>query len=169
MDLFEALFTRRSVRQFTSAPVSEEAVRKVIEAGMMAPTAGNAQPWQFVVVTDRELLNKVSEIHPHAAMARSAAGGILVCGDLSLEKYPGNWVADCSAATQNILLALHGLGLGGVWTGIWPGEALMQSFRELFGLPEHVQPLAFVPFGWPAAVPTNPDRYREDRVHFNRW
>lgn len=169
MDIFEALFNRRSIRQFTSAPVSDEAVQKVIEAAMMAPSAGNAQPWQFVVVTDKDLLNKIAEIHPHAGMSREAAGGILVCGDLRCERYAGNWVADCSAATQNLLLALHGLGLGGVWTGIWPGEKLMQDFRELLGLPEEVMPLAFVPYGWPASVPPTPERYKPERVHINGW
>lgn len=169
MEIFEAIENRRSVRQYTSVPVSEEAIRKVLEAAMMAPSAGNGQPWQFVVVTDRSLLDKIAEIHPHAGMSRDAAGGILVCGDLRSERYPGNWVADCSAATQNMLLALHGLGLGGVWTGIWPGEALMQDFRELLGLPDEVMPLAFVPYGWPASVSPKPERYQEERVHVNGW
>jgi len=169
MDIFEAIDSRRSVRQYTSVPVSEEAIRKVLEAAMMAPSAGNGQPWQFIVVKDRGLLNQIAEIHPHAGMARDAAGGILVCGDLRCERYPGNWVADCSAATQNLLLALHGLGLGGVWTGIWPGEALMGDFQDLLGLPDEVLPLAFVPFGWPASVPPKPERYQEERVHMNGW
>lgn len=169
MELFEAINNRRSVRQYTSEPVSDEAVRQVLEAAMMSPSAGNGQPWQFIVVTDRELLNQIAEIHPHAGMSRTAAGGILVCGDLTVERYPGNWPADCSAATQNILLALHALGLGGVWTGIWPGEALMQDFRDLLGLPDEVMPLAFVPYGHPASVPPNPERYQEERVHLNGW
>lgn len=169
MDIFEALMTRRSIRQFTSDPVSEAAILKVLEAAMMAPSAGNAQPWHFVLVTDRGLLDKIAEIHPYAGMSRDAAAGILICGDLRCERYPGNWPADCSAATQNILLALHGLGLGGVWTGIWPGEELMQNFRELLGLPDEAMPLAFVPFGWPASVPPTPARYQPDRVHLNGW
>lgn len=169
MELFEAINSRRSVRQYTSEPVSEDKVQQVLEAAMMAPSAGNAQPWQFVVITDRALLEKIAEIHPHAGMSREATGGVLVCGDLGLERYPGNWVADCSAATQNLLLALHGLGLGGVWTGIYPGEALMQSFRELLSLPKEIMPLAFIPYGVPASCPPRPDRYKEERVHRNGW
>jgi nitroreductase len=121
------------------------------------------------LVTDRALLDRIPEIHPYAGMSREAAAGILVCGDSGLEKYPGNWVADCAAATQNLLLAVHALGLGGVWTGVYPGEERCQAFRDFFGLPQHVTPLAFVPIGYPAETKTHENRFKADRVHRNRW
>ena len=114
MELMEALRTRRSIRKFEDREVPEAMVRQMLDAAMMAPSAGNAQPWQFVVVTGRERLDAMADIHPHIRMVTQATLGILVCGDLSQEKYPGYWVQDCSAAMQNLLLAAHGLGLGAV-------------------------------------------------------
>ncbi len=167
MELFEAIFSRRSVRQFENRPVPDDLIEKAIRAAMMAPSAGNGQPWQFVVVDDRALLNKVAEIHPHASMSRDAAAAVLVCGDVRLERYPDNWPLDCSAATQNLLLALHGMGLGAVWVGVFPGAELCEAFQALFELPASVVPLAFVPLGYPAAVPATPDRFKPERVHRN--
>lgn len=169
MELFEAIRTRRSIRRFSDKPVGEDQLKQILDAAMMAPSAGNGQPWQFVVVTDRALLDKVPEIHPYAAMSKEATAGVLVCGDTSIEKYPGNWPVDCAAATQNMLLAVHALGLGGVWTGIYPGAERCEAFRELFGLPEHVVPLCFVPIGYPAETRQHESRYKADRVHRNGW
>ena len=135
MDIFDAIATRRSVRKYTDRPVTDEDIRTVLEAAMMAPSAGNAQPWHFVVVRDAALRARVAELNVYAAMARTAPAGILVCGDLHLEKYPGFWVQDCSAAIQNLLLAAHGLGLGAVWTGIHPVAEREEGFRRTFGLP----------------------------------
>ena len=89
MELLEAIYTRRSIRQYQDRPVSDEVVRTILGAAMMAPSAGNVQPWQFIVVTDPALLNQVKDVHPYVGMAAEAPLGILVCGDLSLEKYPG--------------------------------------------------------------------------------
>lgn len=169
MDLFDAMHERRSIRKYTGEPVSDADVEKILRAAMIAPSAGNAQPWQFVVVRERETLGKIKDINPYAAMAGNAPLGILVCGDLSLEKYAGFWVQDCSAAVQNLLLAVHGLGLGGVWTGIYPMEDRVTGFRALFGLPEHVVPLAFVVVGHPDQKSEAQDRYRADRVRRERW
>jgi nitroreductase len=169
MELMHALRTRRSIRKFEDKPVPEAMVREILAAAMMAPSAGNAQPWQFVVMTDPETLAAAAAIHPHVKMAAQAPVGILVCGDLSLEKYPGYWVQDCSAAMQNLLLAAHGLGLGAVWTGVYSREDRVRGFTELAGLPEHVIPLGFVPMGWPAQSAGEADRFREDRIHFNTF
>ena len=114
MDIFTALHTRRSIRQYTDAKIAKEDVRVLLDAAMIAPSAGNARPWQFVVVDDPALLAKVPDIHPYVGMAAGAPLGILVCGEPAAEKYPGYWVQDCSAAVQNLLLAAVGLGLGAV-------------------------------------------------------
>ncbi|QGY39218.1 nitroreductase family protein [Pseudodesulfovibrio cashew] len=169
MHAIEAIKTRRSIRKYTDAPVSEELIREILEAAMLAPSAGNQQPWQFVVVDDREILDSLPSIHPYLSMVRQAPVGILVCGDQSKEKYPGYWVQDCSAAVQNLLLAAHALGLGAVWTGIHPMEDRVAAFRERFNLPDEVIPLAFIPLGHPAQEVKSESRYREDRVHSNTY
>jgi len=169
MEVLEALHTRRSIRKFEDKPVPDEMVRQVLEAAMMAPSAGNAQPWQFIVVKDRDLLNSVADANPYATMARKAPMGILVCGDLSKEKYPGYWVQDCAAAMENMLLAVHGLGLGAVWTGVYPDKERVPDFTRIFKLPENVIPLGFAPIGWPAQTLKSQSRFKEDRVHNNTF
>lgn len=169
MKLMEAIRTRRSIRKYEDKPIPDEMIREMLEAAMMAPSAGNAQPWQFIVVTDSELLKSMQDLHPHIKMVAQAPLGILICGDLSLEKYPGYWVQDCAAAMQNMLLAIHDMGLGAVWTGVHPMEDRVAVFKKLFNLPEHVIPLGFVPIGWPAQEMKSESRYRQDRVHPNTW
>ena len=169
MELLEAIHTRRSIRQYRGQPVPAEVVRTLLGAAMMAPSAGNVQPWQFVVVTDANLMNQVKDVHPYVGMAAQAPLGILVCGDLSLEKFPGFWVQDCAAAMQNLLLAAHDQGLGAVWTGIHPVEERVARFRTIFELPEHIIPLGLAVIGWPAKPGRRKERYKADRVHQNRW
>ncbi len=169
MDVIEAIHTRRSVRSYEDRPVPMDVVRELLAAAMSAPSAGNAQPWQFVLIDDRAVLEQVKTINPYGAMAARAALGILVCGDITLEKFAGYWVQDCSAATQNLLLAAHAKGLGAVWTGIHPMPERIAGFRALVGLPEHVAPLALVVLGYPAQQTTAQDRFRGDRVHHNTW
>lgn len=169
MDTIEAIHTRRSIRKFADGPVTEDELRTLLEAAMTAPSAGNAQPWQFVVVTERDLLDRVPDFHAYAAMCRQAPAAILVCGDPSREKYEGYWPQDCAAATQNLLLAAHAQGLGAVWTGIHPDAAREAGARELFGVPEDVVPFALVPLGRPAQPAGRKSRYDDSRVHWERW
>ncbi|WP_045215010.1 nitroreductase family protein [Desulfonatronovibrio magnus] len=169
MDVIQAIMTRRSIRKYQDKPVSDEKVKNVLEAAMMAPSAGNAQPWQFIIVRDKQALTAIKEINPYAGMAENAPLGILVCGDLSLEKFPGYWVQDCSAAVQNMLLASHGLGLGAVWTGIHPIKQREQGFSKLFDLPEHVVPLAYIVIGYPDQSPKSESRFKPERVHTEKW
>ena len=169
MDTLEALRTRRSVRKFEDKPVSEEMVRQILEAAMMAPSAGNGQPWQFIVINERERLDAMADLHPYVKMVMQAQVGIIVCGDLTKEKYPGYWVQDCAAAMQNLLLAVHALGLGAVWTGIYPKEERVAGYRAMFNIPEHVIPLGFAPIGWPAQRPKSESRFNPKRVHYNTY
>lgn len=169
MDILHAIHSRRSVRQYTGEPVTEEEVRILLDAAMIAPSAGNAQPWHFLVVDDPALLAKIPDIHAYAGMAPKAAVSVLVCGDLDAEKYPGFWVQDCSAAMQNLLLAATGIGLGGVWTGIYPLEERVESFRRLFALPERVVPLGLAVIGRPAVEQGHKSRFNADKVHHNVW
>jgi len=169
MDVMEAIHSRRSIRKFQQKPVPDELVRALLAAAMSAPSAGNQQPWHFVVITDQEILGKVPALNPYAAMAREAPLAVLICAELALEKYPGYWVQDCAAATQNMLLAAHGKGLGAVWTGITPMKDRVQGFQKLCNLPEKVLPLALVVLGYPAQTLKPEDRFRADRVHRNTW
>jgi nitroreductase len=169
MDVMEAIHTRRSIRKFQQKLVPDELVKELLSAAMSAPSAGNQQPWHFVVITDQEILGRVPGLNPYAAMAREAPLAILVCAELALEKYPGYWVQDCSAATQNLLLAAHGKGLGAVWTGITPMPDRVEGFKKLCNLPEKVIPLALVVVGYPAQTLKPEDRFRADRVHRNTW
>ncbi len=169
MNAMDALLTRRSIRRYTEDPVPEPMMESLLRAAMSAPSAGNQQPWHFVIIADRAVLREVPSFHPHAKMVPEAPVAILVCGDLKREKHKGFWVQDCSAATQNILLAAHAQGLGAVWVGIFPLEDRVAAFRKLAGLPEHVVPLALVPVGFPAVRKPGEDRYDRLRVHENRW
>jgi nitroreductase len=169
MEALEVIATRRSVRKYTPKPVGEDVVRLLVAAAMAAPSAGNAQPWYFGVFDDRQLLDQFPTIHPHAEMVRGAPLAVLVCGDLKLEKYPGNWPLDCAAAAENLLLAAHAVGLGAVWTGVYPDAQRMQAFRELLGLPSNIMPHAFIPVGYPAENIPREYRFQEQRIFRNRW
>jgi nitroreductase len=169
MESLELFHTRRSIRKYHERAVPQDIIREIIAAGTSAPSAGNQQPWHFVIITERALLERVPDIHPHAAMVREAPVAVLVCGDPSLEKHKGYWVQDCAACTQNILLAVHAKGLGAVWTGIHPREERAENFRRLLNIPEHVIPFALIPIGYPAQEGRRVDRYQEERVHYDRW
>ncbi len=144
-------------------------MRTLLEAAMSAPSAGNEQPWHFVVVSDRGTLDAIPRIHPYAGMVAEAPVAVVVCCDVRLEKHNGFWVQDCSAAVQNILIAAWALGLGAVWCGIYPREERVAGFRELLGLPPEVIPLALIPVGWPAEEKPPAERFDERRVHYDRW
>lgn len=170
MKAMETLFSRRSIRKFTAEQISEQTIQEILEAAMSAPSAGNQQPWHFVVIDDRILLDQIPSMHPHSLMCKEASIAILVCGDLSLEKHVGYWVQDCAAATENLLLSIHALGLGGVWLGIYPREERVVGFRKLLSIPEQVIPFALIPIGHPAEQkPPRPDRYNQSRIHKNTW
>lgn len=165
----ETIFTRRSIRKYTDEKVSEEQVEKLLKAGMAAPSAGNEQPWHFIVLTERDKMVKITDFHQYANMLNEAPVAIMVCGDTSLEKYKGYWVQDCSAATQNILLAAEDEGLGAVWLGVYPIEDRIEGLKEMFDLPETVIPFCVIAIGHPAEEKEPADRYNKERVHYNQW
>jgi nitroreductase len=169
MDAMNAILSRRSIRKYASKPVDRRLVKELLRAAMSAPSAGNQQPWHFVVLDDRELLAKVPSCHPYADMVPGAPLSILVCGDLEREVHKGFWVQDCSAATENLLLAAVALGLGAVWLGVHPRQDRVEGLRKLLGIPDSVVPFALVPVGWPGERKPPSRRYRENRVHANRW
>ncbi len=169
MELFNAIYGRRSIRSFTSEPVSESDVEAMLRAAMAAPSAGNEQPWHFVAIDDRIILDVIPKFHPYATALNSATFAVVVCGDLSLERYEGFWVQDCSAAIQNLLLAIHGLGLGAVWLAGYPVEDRVENLRKLLGIPKGVIPLAIIAIGHPAEKKSRTDRFNPERIHRNVW
>lgn len=169
METIEAILSRRSIRQFTNQPVSEELVEQLLEAAMQAPSARNTQPWHFVWMDDRKLLDAVPRFHPYAQMLRQAPLAIAVCGDTTLESNIHYLNQNCSAATQNLLLAAHALGLGAVWLGIFPREQRVDGLRQLLNLPETILPISLVALGYPAEHPGRVVRFRRERIHRNGW
>jgi nitroreductase len=169
VDAIEAILSRRSIREYTSQPIPDEAIEELLEAAMSAPSAGNEQPWHFVVIRDRQLLDEIPTFHPYAGMLASAAVAILVCGDERLAKHKGFWVQDCSAATENLLVAVNAKGLGAVWVGVYPVEERVVGMRKLLGIPDHVIPFALIPIGYPVAPVPRANRYDPSRIHRDRW
>jgi nitroreductase len=165
----KAILERRSIRKYTNEPVSEEDVKDLLRAAMAAPSAHNEQPWKFIVVNDRQLLTAIAKVHPYGQMLNEAPLAVIVCGDLEKEQAKGYWVQDCSAATENILIAAQDKGLGAVWTGIYPMEDRVEDIRRIFGIPENVIPLNVIVVGHPAEKKEPADRYEEKRVHLNKW
>jgi nitroreductase len=166
-ELIHTIFARRSIRKYTSEPVSEADVRTLLEAAMAAPSASNRKPWHFVVVTERQTLDALAEAHPHGKMLFQATLCIAVCGDLTtFERF---WVQDCSAATENLLLAATALGLGAVWLGVYPKEDRVAAVRQVLGMPETITPLNLISIGHPAEEKEPRTQYDEARVHRERW
>ena len=163
--MLETINSRRSVRKWNGQPFSDSDIHDLLEAGMNAPSAVNEQAWQFVVLTGDPL---VQLLRINANTPSSATAAIMICEDRRAEKAKGYAVQDCSAATQNILLAAHTKGLGAVWTAVFPQN--IDSIRELLGLPDWVVPFALVPVGHPATTPSKPkSRFDAAKIHFNRW
>lgn len=167
----DVIMSRTSIRSYEDRAVGEETVEQLLRAAMAAPSASNRQPWAFVVVDDRELLRQMAEKLPYAKMAAEAPLAIVVCGDLSKGREPSDawWVQDASAATENLLLAAHALGLGAVWTGLYPKSERVQIVREILELPGHIVPLCLVPVGYPAETPAPKEKWNPGNVRHNRW
>lgn len=169
MDTIKTIHTRRSVREYIDQPIPETMVTQLLAAAMAAPSARNQQPWEFVVITDPDILGKIPAINPNAQMAVQSPLAILVCGNLKTETAPGYWVLDCAAAVQNLLLLAHAKGLGAVWTGTYPNEERIDGYTTLLDLPEHVIPHTLVVIGYPAQQPPPQDRFKPERIHYNGW
>ena len=165
----KTIFDRRSIRKYTSRKVTDAQLQQLLKAAMAAPSAGNEQPWEFVVIRDRKLLSAVPKYHPYSLMLYEASAAILVCGDLLREKYPGYWVQDCSASTQNILLEAVDLGLGAVWLGIYPNDERVEETRKLLNIPRSAVPFALVSLGYPAEQKEPAERFEPSRIHYDAW
>ena len=168
----ENIMTRVSVRQFTGGKISDAQIDTLLRAAMAAPSAVNKQPWSFVVVTDETIIAELGKQLPYSRCENGAACAIVPCGDLrnTLEGAAAEyWIQDVSAATENLLLAAHAMGLGAVWTGVYPIAERVLATQTILELPEHIIPLCVVPVGVPAEQPAVKDKYKTDNIHYNRW
>jgi nitroreductase len=163
------IFERRSIRKYTDAVVPDELIEKLLMAAMAAPSAGNQQPWEFVVIRDRKVMEGIIEFHPYAQMLDEAPLAISVCADLNRETHKGYWMIDCAAATENILLEAQHLGLGAVWLGIYPRTERVAGLKALLNLPENVMPLCVISIGYPAEKKNPSNRFDSSRIHRDRW
>jgi len=163
------IFERRSIRKYTGKEVSDESIKELLKAAMSAPSAGNQQPWDFIVVKDRAVLNEIPKVHQYAQMLKEAPVAIVVCGVLEREKHAGYWMQDCAAAIENILIEAQFLGLGAVWLGVYPREDRVIGLTKLLEIPENVIPIAVISIGYPAESKEASQRYDEKKIHRDKW
>ena len=169
MNSLKAILTRRSIRKYKKTKVSKEKINQILKAAMYAPSAMNYQPWQFLVLDKREDIDHLYKINPHAEMLLKAPLAIIVCGDLKTEMNIDYLVQDCSAATQNALLAIHELELGGVWISSYPNKETVEGIRNYFGMPENIIPVSIISLGYPDEEVKADDRFDKSRIHFDKW
>jgi nitroreductase len=165
-EMLELIKKRRSIRKYTDQAVTDEQIRQLLEAAMAAPSGSNIQPWEFVVVRDPDLKRQLAQTHTWSQMAADAAVVFVVCGH---ERASPHWVEDTSAATQNLLLAAAAMNLGAVWVAMYPHRERETHARRVLGIPEEVRILCLVPVGHPAESKPPGTKYREDKVHYERW
>ena len=171
-NICKAIFERKSVRNFNDKKITEEQLELLVKAGMAAPSAMNKQPWAFVVVNDRKTLDLLGEKLPYAKMLFQASAAIIVCGDMqkALEDWQQEyWIQDCSAASMNILLAAEGMGLGSVWTGLYPAKGRVAIVKEILNLPDYIMPLNVLPLGYASTEELPKNKYNPANVHWNNW
>lgn len=169
---YENIMTRTSVRAYTDRDITEEQMDTLLRAAMAAPTAGNKQPWRFVVIRDRKTLDFIGDNFNSMTMMKRAPVGVVVCGNENAT-FDGDgreyWVQDASAATENLLLAAHSIGLGAVWCGVYPIPERVKQFSELLALPDSILPLNCIAIGYPSVAPTPKDKWHPEYIHTNQW
>lgn len=163
------IMTRTSIRAYQKKPVEDAKIEQLLKAAMASPTAANKQPWFFVVIKSPELLNALADILPHAQMTAKAPLAIVACGDLN-KALDGNgqdfWIQDVSAASENLLLAAHAIGLGAVWTGVYPDKERTDAAKKLLKLPQNIIPLNVIPIGYPAESPSPKEKWNKSNVNY---
>ena len=164
--VLDNIFARKSVRTYLDKGVEKEKIDLMLRAGMSGPSGKDTRPWEFIVVSDRAILDSMAVALPYAKMLTQARNAIIVCGDSTRSFY---WYLDCSAAAQNILLAAESMGLGAVWTAAYPYEDRMQVVRKYTTLPENILPLCVIPFGYPATKEQPKQKYNEKKIHYNLY
>lgn len=166
--LLKAIEQRRSIRKFLDVPVTDDQLRELLHAAMLAPSAKNGQPWHFVVVRDPKTMAELKERHPYASSLNTAKACICVCGVID-PAMPDYYAQDCAACTENILLQAQSMGLGTCWMGVAPRPERMQAVAETLGIPEGVAPFCLIAVGVPAETRETPNRFDESRIHMEKY
>lgn len=177
MELMEGLLTRRSVRKYQDKPIARETIEEIIKAAQFAPTAHNRQPWEFLVIDDREFLADLRHIQRWTSFAKDAACVVIVCGDIdksfNRNKEDEKWSfidVDCAIATENLMLAAWARGIGTCYCGAAPMQRVVDALKERLNLPDNIRPFAIVPMGYPAETPKQPEeRYHPEKIHWGKW
>lgn len=167
--MLDTIYDRRSIRNYLNKPVDEKTLNEILKAGMYAPSAVNKQPWHFIVIKDKKILEDVKNIHPYAKSLETAPVAILVCGDTSLEFAKNFYLTDCAAVTENILLAAKWLGLDTCWMGIYPWEKTTNDFSQYFKLPDNIKPYSLIALGYGAETKERPERFNPEKIHIDKW
>ncbi|MBZ0242875.1 MAG: nitroreductase family protein [Bacteroidales bacterium] len=167
--MLETIFKRRSIRKFKDEALLDEEIGMLIQCAMAAPSANNLKAWHFVVITQRERLDQLAEIHPHGKMLKQAPAALLICGDSLRQPTIGYLLLDCAAATQNLLLAATALKIGSVWLGIYPREQRMNDIKVLLNIPENIVPVALVALGYADEKKAANDPWSPEKIHYNKW
>lgn len=168
--VLDNIATRTSIRDYEARPVEKEKIEKMLRAAMAAPTAMNKQPWHFVVVDQRNVLDALAGANPYAKMLKKAPLAIVVCGNTDKMIEGGGrdfWIQDASAATENLLLAAHAMGLGAVWTGAYPSEERCISISKVLSLSDNLIPLNMIVVGYPAEQPQPKQKFKEENISYN--
>ena len=165
----DAINIRRSIRKYEDKKIEREKIEKILRAAMQAPSAHNQQPWEFIVVEDKELLCKMSKMHNYSAMIANAGCAIIALANKNYIKEPHFWQQDMSAAVQNILLEVVEQGLGAVWIGVAPKENLIDYLKKIFNLQDNLIPFAIISIGYTERQNKFKDRYDEKRVHYDKY
>lgn len=162
----KTIMTRTSIRKYTSEPIQDGKIDVIMRCGMAAPSGKNVQPWELIVVKDREKLNAMAEALPYAKMLADAPVAVIVCADVTKCDY---WYVDTSAVTENILLSAHALGLGAVWTATYPYPERMEVVEKVCELPSGIKSLCVIPIGYPAKEYTARDKYKVEKIHIDKF
>ena len=166
----ELIFKRRSIRVYQEKEVSRDTLTLLLQAAMAAPSAKNSRPWEFIAITEKEIMDQFRANLKHGNYNAPAA--IAVLANLKIAQSDSSirfWVQDCSAAVENILIAAAGLGLGTVWIGSYPKEDVIKIEQEILGIPESIYPLALIYVGYPGEKKPARTQYEESRVHWQRY
>ncbi len=172
--VIDCIMTRASVRSYTGEQINDSIVEKILRAGMAAPTAANQQPWHFIVVNEQNLKDSITAAFEYTKMVENCSFAVVVCGDMDNlfqdDIHEGGfWVEDCSAASENMLLAAHALGIGGVWCGIYPLKDREQRLSSILNLPSNLTPLNVMAFGYPAQPVAPKDKWAPAKIHYNAY
>ncbi len=169
METFQAIINRRSIRKYKSQKIHQEKILSVLKAAMYAPSAMNLQPWHFIIINSDEGIAETVKSVPHAEMIKQSGNAILVCGDSSIEKNESWLIQNCSAAVQNILLAAYDLGLGSCWIAVHGMNDIVKNLQKQFKLPAEIIPIALIALGYPDEEVKIEERFKTEKVHFNKW